>query len=162
MARHLNEQQKARAEAEGKVAVRVATTRPLRDSPNHPHEYMWVWPGQKLLGCARSSRPVKNQCEYTVSWVDDEHVAVKLGYEAATVLDHHQCIQYMRLACARTAASVQGLTLRGQRLLVLSAAHEYMTPRCLYVVASRVTEAQYLHVASARQLQELRITKCCA
>ena len=159
MARYLNEQQKERAEADGKVAVLVTTDRPLRDSPNHPHESMWIWPGQKLLGCARSSRPVKNQCEYIVVRADSDHVVVQLEGdedEKEIRLDHHQCIQSMRLACARTAASVQGLTMRGQRLLVLSAGHEYMTPRCLYVVISRVTEAQYLHVASAEQQRELR------
>ena len=66
-------------------------------------------------------------------------------------LTHPQAAQHLRLACARTAASVQGITLRDQRLLLLDARSPYTEHRRLYVCMSRVTRGDYLHVASMEQ-----------
>lgn len=155
MARLLNEQQSLRAAAEGKTVVRVSTDKPLHKAPWPVHEYMLLWEGIELLGSSRNPRPVRNQCEYTVVRVDQERVVVQFKKEPEIEMDHHTCMQRLRLACARTAASVQGLTIEGKRLLILDASDRRMDPRALYVVASRVRDGGYMHAASRKQQRQL-------
>jgi hypothetical protein len=66
-------------------------------------------------------------------------------------LTHQQCIQDLRLACARTYAGVQGQTLENQRLLLLQTRHKYMDWRKLYVATSRVTSGSLLHIPTPEQ-----------
>ena len=70
-------------------------------------------------------------------------------------LTYSQAAQHLRLACARTAASIQGITLRDQRLLLLDARSPYTDHRRLYVCMSRVTRGDYFHVATREQQAKL-------
>ena len=155
LAQRLNRQQAQRARARGlEVFCVKPTTEPKLGSSMAPHAQMEVYPDQPLVGCCRDS--VKglplNGCMYVVVRADASKVVVRL--EAGTVeitLTHQQCIQNLRLACARTYAGVQGLTLRDQRLLLLETRHPHMDWRKLYVACSRVTAGQLLHIPTPEQ-----------
>ena len=121
-----------------------------------PRPEMQVWPGQKLTGCRRDSVKggVLNGRMYVVARADAAKVVVKLDVEGAATeiaLTHQQCIQDLRLACARTYAGVQGLTLRDQRLLLLETQRPHMDWRKLYVACSQVTAGELLHIPTPEQ-----------
>ena len=159
MAMLLNHHHRLRAEARGLETQLVR----CKDAPHlgtmKPHDYFYAWPGLQTVGSTRTSNnsPIKNSCRYVVTRVNGAEVAVKAeaitdADEAGEIkLTHPQAAQHLRLACARTAASVQGLTLRDQRLLLLDARSPYTDHRRLYVCMSRVTRGDYLHVATAEQ-----------
>ena len=69
-------------------------------------------------------------------------------------LTHHQTIEQLRLACCRTYANLQGLTLN-DHLLLLDTRHRFMCRRKLYVAMSRVTQGRFLHVPTLEQERSL-------
>ena len=155
LAHLLNKQQAERARAQGLEVVLVApTTEPKMGASMAPHPEMLVWPGQQLVGCRRDSvkGSVLNGCMYVVVGVDSAKVVVRLEAGTSEIkLSHQQCIQDLRLACARTYAGVQGLTLTNQRLLLLQTQRHHMEWRKLYVACSRVTSGKLLHIPTPEQ-----------
>jgi hypothetical protein len=155
LAQRLNQQQARRALAQGLEVVLVKpSTEPKMGASMAPHPEMEVWQGQPLIGCRRDSvrNSVLNGCMYKVVNVDATKVVVRLMEGTAELtLTHQQCIQGLRLACARTYAGVQGLTLTNKRLLLLQTRHESMDWRKLYVACSRVTSGALLHIPTPEQ-----------
>ena len=155
MAMVLNECHKAKALEAGLEAHLIKADVEAKYAPIKPHKQMWLWKGVFLLGCTSQSRrsPVKNSCPYVVARVSEEEVVVKPCGESEKEikLSHKEALIYLRLACARTAASVQGITLQDQRLLLLDVRSRHMTHRHLYVCISRVTRGDLLHVATQEQ-----------
>lgn len=132
-----------------------------------PHlEGFKAWEGQIFLGCRRKSaniwKDIVNNCMYKVVAVDSAHLTVQLMAEGEAEenqpkikLTHHDAVQYLRLSCARVYASVQGLTLRDQHLLLLNLHSPYMTARALYVGLSRATAGANVHIPSENQWRDL-------
>ena len=119
-----------------------------------------MWVGLPVIGLTRNSRqgPVRNGCRYTVARASAEEIAVTpeaSDNQEEIKLTYFQAAQHLRLACARTAASIQGITLRDQRLLLLDARSPYTDHRRLYVSMSRVTRGDYFHVATREQQAKL-------
>ena len=158
MAVLLNHYHRERAQAKGLETYLVKCKEVPQEGTMKPHEQMYVWVGLPTIGSTRNSRqgPVRNGCRYTVTRVTKEEVAVtpEAGQEEIK-LTYLQAAQHLRLACARTAASIQGITLRDQRLLLLDARSPYTDHRRLYVSMSRVTRGDYFHVATREQQARL-------
>ena len=117
-----------------------------------------------LTAHARNAR-LQNGCDYTVVEATSTEVVARKAVEAKPTevaaqspkllrLSHHDCLQHLRLSCARVAASVQGITLRDQKLLVLDAHSPHMDGRKLYVAISRVSSGKLLFAASRAQQTE--------
>ena len=129
-----------------------------------PHAQMELWVGVKVTGCRRNSvckTQVQNGCPYKVVEVDAEKVVVQIVIEddpsdlPRIALTHQEAIQFLRLACCRTYANLQGVTLRDEHLLLLDTQHRHMCRRKLYVAVSRVTEGKYLHISSESQEEDV-------
>ena len=91
-----------------------------------------------MLGCTSASERIgiKNGCTYIIEEVGE---TIKLkGIEPR--LDLEQVKNYLRLAYARTYASVQGTELEGAVCLA-DIAHPRFTKRHLYVGLSRCKES---------------------
>lgn len=161
MARSLNLQQRDRARAEGRETVLLRSAGKFKEgSPIKPHPEMWAWVTMPVSGCTRDSykSPVRNSCQYVVTAISPEEVSVRMEHDEKAepiALSHHDALQYLRLGCARTAASVQGLTLRNQRLLLCDVFNPHMCGRKLYVAMTRVSDGSLLHVASRAQMARL-------
>ena len=133
-----------KAEEAGLAATFLKADADLRGA----HAEMWVWPGALLTAKVKDARgKLRNACGYKVVSVGEEVVL-----EGQIVLSRRECCRDMRLACARTAAGVQGATFRDQRLLLMDALSPFMDHRKVYVASSRVTAGEFFHVA--RQDQE--------
>ena len=93
-----------------------------------------------------------NGRSYMAVGVDASYLKVTLenGTKEVT-LTHQQCTQDLRLACARTYAAVQGLSLRDQRILLLQTRRPFVDWRKLYVASSRVTSGSLLHIPTPEQ-----------
>ena len=118
--------------------------------PKGPHEEMWLWPGALLTAKVRDAKgKLRNACGYQVVSVGDT-VVVEAEGGGRLALSRRECCRDMRLACARTAAGIQGATLSG-RLLLLDALSVFMDHRKVYVAASRVTKGEFFHVATKDQ-----------
>ena len=159
MATLLNHHHKLRAEERGLATYLVRCKGVPHLGTMKPHGQFYVWAGLQTIGSTRTSHgsPIKNGCRYTVTKANEEAIVVRPEATAGSDrvdeirLAHFQAAQHLRLACARTAASVQGITLRDQRLLLLDARSPYTDHRRLYVCMSRVTRDDYLHVATKEQ-----------
>ena len=165
---YLNRLQEERARRSGLVTAHLAPQGPLKGGASMaPHASFWTWPGQLLLGCRRDAArksEVINGCTYKVAQLTPELVGVQLHleahFEAPTPLiwlSHHDAVQLLRLACARTYSGCQGLTLRDSRLLLLYLKHQWMCARKLYVGISRVTSGDLLHIPSNGQVARINM-----
>ena len=149
------------AQASGREVVRVEPSEELRQGQTMaPHPYMLLWEGIRLVGCRRDSsdhRHIQNNCVYRVLSVDSSQVIVCLDIEEVLplTLTRQETIQFLRLDCARCYASIQGLTLRDQRLLLCDVGHRFQDLRKLCVACSRVTHGSFLHVATREQEKAL-------
>ena len=160
MAVLLNHYHRERAKAQGLETFLVKCKEVPQEGTMKPHEEFYVWAGLATIGSTRNSRqgPVRNGCRYTVARVNAEEVTVTpeaSDNREEIKLTYPQAAQHLRLACARTAASIQGITLRDQRLLLLDTRSPYTDHRRLYVCMSRVTRGDYLHVATREQQAKL-------
>ena len=160
MAVLLNHYHRERAKAQGLETFLVKCKEVPQEGTMKPHEEFYVWAGLATIGSTRNSRqgPVRNGCRYTVARVNAEEVTVTpeaSDNREEIKLTYPQAAQHLRLACARTAASIQGITLRDQRLLLLDTRSPYTDHRRLYVCTSRVTRGDYLHVATRQQQAKL-------
>ena len=91
-----------------------------------------------MLGCTSAGEKlgIRNGCSYVIEDIDE---TIKLqGLDER--LDLEQTKNYLRLAYARTYASVQGTELDGPVCLA-DVAHPRFTKRHLYVGLSRCREA---------------------
>ena len=98
----------------------------------------WLFPGLQMLGCtsAGEKHGIRNGCSYVIEDIDD---TIKLqGLDER--LDLEQTKNYLRLAYARTYASVQGTELDGPVCLA-DVSHPWFTKRHMYVGLSRCREA---------------------
>ena len=149
------------AQAAGREVIRVEPSEELRQGQTMaPHPFMLLWEGIRLVGCRRDStdhRHIQNNCVYRVLSVDATQVTVRLDIEEALPLrlTHQETIQFLRLDCARCYASVQGLTLRDQRLLLCDVGHRFQDMRKLYVACSRVTHGSFPIVTTREQEKAL-------
>ena len=75
------------------------------------------------------------------------------------VLSDFEAGELLRYAYARTVAGCQGLTFANKRVLLLEAHHPRFCKRKLYVAASRCTNPEMFHIASADQTREI-IQEC--
>jgi hypothetical protein len=100
---------------------------------------MWLWPGIELLGSA-GSRRIRNGVLYTVTAVD--HDTVTLG---DIQLTHVQAAASLRLAYARTYASIQGTEFNGT-VALWDTDSGHFSKRHLFVALSRAKNAADLHV----------------
>ena len=125
-----------------------------------------MWQGQELVGCRRhgaSKDHIENGCLYTVTKFDLTSVTVQLSPSMVPagrprphiVLSDFEAGQLLRYAYARTVAGCQGLTFANKRVLLLEAHHPRFCKRKLYVAASRCTNPEMFHIASAEQTREL-------
>ena len=155
LAQRLNKRQAERARVQGLEVVLVKPrTEPKLGTSMAPHPEMRVFKGLRLTGSRRDSvkNYILNGCSYVAVSVDEEKVVARLESGTSEIaLTHQQCIQDLRLACARTYAGIQGLTLRDQRLLLLQTRHPFMEWRKLYVACSRVTSGKLLHIPTPEQ-----------
>ena len=103
---------------------------------------MWVWGGQKLLGCVPFERQgIRNACEYTVAVVDETSVCLENGPK----LTHEQAVAWLRLPFAMTFASIQGKETQGT-LALHDCDSGHFTWRHLYVGLSRAKRASDVRV----------------
>ena len=103
---------------------------------------MWVWPGQKLLGCPPVERQaLRNGVEYTVAAVCATTVTLQDGPS----LTHEQAVAWLRLPYAVTYASVQGRETDGT-LALHDCDNAHMTLRHIYVGLSRAKRASGVRV----------------
>ena len=115
---------------------------------------MWIWPGLHLIGGGRTSRNVLNGVVYIVVNFTDEAITVKThpdfttDPEATIELPIREAAENLRLCYAAVYHSCQGRTLHNQHIMLMDTHHVHFTGRHLYVGASRVTEGQYLHIAT--------------
>ena len=99
--------------------------------------------------------------QYQVQAVDAQKVVVEIVIQdpppelPQIELTHQQAIQFLRLACCRTYANLQGVTLRDEHLLLIDTRHRHMCRRKLYVAVSRVTAGKYLHIPSEGQEEDI-------
>ena len=132
-----------------------------------PHKEMFIWPGQELVGCRRngaSKDHIENGCLYTVTKIDGESVTVQLSpsmvpagrQRPPIVLSDYEAGELLRYAYARTVAGCQGLTFANKRVLLLEAQHPRFCKRKLYVAASRCTDPEMFHIATAEQTRDRR------
>ena len=139
-------------------------------APMPPHRKMLFWKGQELVGCRRhgaSKDHIENGCLYTVTKFDLTSVTVQLSPSMVPadrprphiVLSDFEAGQLLRYAYARTVSGCQGLTFADKRVLLLEAHHPHFCKRKLYVAASRCTNPEMFHIASAEQTREI-IQEC--
>ena len=158
----LSRHHKQRVETQGLKTYLVKCERVPQEGAMKPHEEMYLWKGIPLIASSRNSHnsPLKNGRRYAVTRVTDEEVYVKP--EASNVeeveLTYLQAAQYLRLACARTAASIRGITLRDQRLFLLDVRSPSTDHRRIYVCTSRLAKGDYLHV-STREQQDMLLRR---
>ena len=103
-----------------------------------------------------SHRHVQNNGLYKGLSVDAAKGVVCLEDALPIQLTHQDAIQHLRLDCARCYASVQGLALTNQRLLLCDTRHRFQDLRKLYVACSRVTRGSFLHLATREQEKALQ------
>ena len=102
-----------------------------------PPQPMFVWPGQKLLGCWPIERQgIRNGVQYTVAAVTTESVTL----EGGIVLTHEQAVAWTRLPFCVTYASVQGRETEGT-LALHDCDSGHFTWRHLYAGLSRAKRA---------------------
>jgi hypothetical protein len=147
----------------------------IRGASSQPQD-MLLRRGVRLLGAG--SRRVLNGVEYVVSAVDDETVRVDMAEPFRTpraglsgselllaqraeddvALTHLEAWQNLRLRYAMCYATIQGRTVREQRILLLGCRSRYFTARTLIVGLSRATDGAMVCVPTAEEEAELRRT----
>ena len=167
LASWLNRKQRDKAVAEGIPVTLVTTEEPLMHSSMKPHSEIFLWQGAQLMAHTRNAR-FRNDCPNAVVEVTPIEVVARRavrpteGQEGPTPkllrLSHHDCLQHLRLSCVRVARSVQGMNMKGLKLLLLDAHNQHMEPRTLYVDISRVSSGKLLYVATrAQQTEFMRV-----
>jgi hypothetical protein len=169
--RELNQFYNECRDRRGGVFVKCAGGVRHHNAPQH----MWLRAGMRLLCCAKSHPTLVNGVFYTVVGVDKREVVVRMDedyrrdattlsgraaekarrQEGEIALSHRDASLGLRLSHALCYASVQGLTISEQHVLMLDVEHPHFDVRSLIVGLSRVRSARQIHVATAEQERAL-------